>query len=298
MSGPLLITGAAGYLGRRLLSLAMDDPRWERVVGAVHRTPLVAGESLPMDLADPRSVQAGLDQLRPAAIIHAGAIIAPWANVRSDRDFWATNVEGSAALAAWAARQGTRLVHVSSDAIWGGREAAYTEQDVPAPITPYGASKAAGEAVVQALDPAAAIARTSLIYGFDPPDLNTIMALELLDGQRSGALFTDEFRCPVYVDDLARALLELARNSAAGVFHLVGPRIMSRYELGAALVRWHGRDPGPLPAGPTSASGLRRPSRVVVDNAATQAQLTTTLRDIDMVMSQEVRYGAHSGGHR
>jgi dTDP-4-dehydrorhamnose reductase len=297
VSGSLLITGASGYLGRRLLGLALADPGWERVVGTVHRTPLASGESLPMDLADPRSVQAGLDQLRPAAIIHAAAVT-PARGPISDRDFWPSNVAGSAAIAAWAASQGARLVHVSSDAIWGGREAAYTEQDVPAPITPYGASKAAGEAVVQALDPAAAIARTSLIYGCDPPDPNTIMALELLDGQRSGALFTDEFRCPVYVDDLARALLELAGNSAAGVFHLVGPRIMSRYELGAALVRWHGRDPGPLPAGTTSASGLRRPSRVVVANAATQAQLTTVLRDIDMVMSQEVRYGAHSGGHR
>ena len=298
MSGPLLITGAAGYLGRRLLGLALADPRWERVVGTVHRTPLRAGESLPMDLADPGSVQAGLDQLRPAAIIHAAAVTPARGGAISDRDFWATNVAGSAAIAAWAAGQGARLVHVSSDAIWGGRDAAYTEQDVPAPITPYGASKAAGEAVVQALDPAAAIARTSLIYGFDPPDPNTLMALELLDGRRSGMLFTDEFRCPGYVDDLARALLELAHTSAAGVFHLVGPQILSRYELGAALVRWHGRDPGPLPAGTTSASGLRRPSRVVVANAATQAQLTTVLRDIDMVMSQEVRYGAHSGVYR
>ncbi|HYF61247.1 MAG TPA: sugar nucleotide-binding protein, partial [Herpetosiphonaceae bacterium] len=133
MSAPLLITGASGYLGRRLLALALADPRWERVAGTVHRTPLPAGESLALDLADPAAVEAGLDRLRPAAIIHAAAITAPWANVLSDRDFWATNVEGSAAIAAWAARRQARLVHVSSDAIWGGREAAYVESDVPAP---------------------------------------------------------------------------------------------------------------------------------------------------------------------
>ena len=298
MNGTLLVTGGAGYLGRRVLALARHHAQNQRVIGTTNRTPVAYGESIPLDLANEKLVWATLDALQPQAIIHTAAITPALGSAMTDAALWNVNVRGTAALARWASHNQARLVHVSSDAIWGGRDAPYTEIDLPAPISPYGASKAAAEAVVQALYPAAAIARTSLIYGFDPPDPNTTMALQLLSGQRSGVLFTDEFRCPVFIDDLALALLELANSDQAGIFHLVGPHAISRYELGAALVRWHGFDPATLPAGTTASSGLRRPSRVVVDANHTQNQIRTVLRDVATVTNSEVRDGTDTRSPR
>jgi dTDP-4-dehydrorhamnose reductase len=296
VSGPLLVTGGAGYLGRRVLALAAAD--WAQAVGTCHRTPLADGAALALELSDPQAVEAALTQLRPQAIIHTAAVTPALGSAMTDQALWQVNVLGTAALAQWAARTNTRLVHVSSDAIWGGRDAAYTEADVPAPITAYGASKAAAEALVQALHPQAAIARTSLIYGWQPPDPNTVMALQMLHGQRGGCLFTDEIRCPIFVDDLAHALLELAQLDLAGVFHLVGSQALSRYDFGAALVRWHAGDPDGLPAGSASASGVRRPSQVIVTNGRTQMLLHSRLRGVDAVMAEEVVHGTNTGGYR
>lgn len=289
MSIPLLITGSSGYLGQRLAALAA-----ERVPGAAGTVNRIRDLGLPipvwpLQLGDPAAVKALLERLKPAVIIHTAALTPAAGSAMTDAALWPVNVHGSAAIARWAAANGARLVHVSSDAIWGGREEAYSEEDLPAPITPYGASKAAAEAVVMALYPGAAIARTSLIYGHSPPDPNTVMAQEMAAGLRPGVLFTDEYRCPIFVDDLAQALLELGERQDSGVFHLVGPEALSRHELGSALVRWAGGDPAAIPAGTTAASGLRRPSRVVLSAARAQG-LKTPLRSVATVVEQEV-YG-------
>lgn len=280
----LLITGASGYLGQRVAYFAQQTTIWNKVYSQTWRNPPIAGEHVACDLADQAQLEALLEQIQPTAIIHTAAVTPAMGPAMTDQALWAVNVQASATLARWAAQHQARLVHVSSDAVWGGREAAYTESDVPAPINPYGASKAAGEAVVAALDPQTAIARTSLLYGQNPLDPNTTMALAMLRGERHGVLFTDELRCPVLVEDVALALIELAQKpNLYGIFHLVGPQILSRFELGQALLAWNGIDSTGLPAGTTAASGLRRPSRVVVDNRTTQSQLSTILRSIDDV---------------
>ncbi|XSG76992.1 SDR family oxidoreductase [Herpetosiphon llansteffanensis] len=280
----LLITGASGYLGQRVAYFAQQTTIWNNIYSQSWRNPALAGEHVACDLADQAQLQTLLERIQPTAIIHTAAVTPAMGEAMTNEALWAVNVQATATLAAWAAQHQARFVHVSSDAVWGGRDAAYTESDVPAPIHPYGASKAAGEALVAALNPAAAIARTSLLYGQNPLDPNTTMALAMLRGERDGVLFSDEMRCPVFVEDVAQALLELAqRPRLYGIFHLVGPQILSRFELGQALLAWNGIDSTGLPAGTTTASGLRRPSRVVVDNRATQSQLSTILRSIDDV---------------
>ncbi len=290
----LLITGGAGYLGRRVAALALQS--WSQVAVSVHRQPVTRHDltALAIDLTQADAVVAALDALNPQAIIHTAAVTPAMGAAMTPEALWAVNVLGSATLARWAHIHGCRLVHVSSDAIWGGREHDYTEHDVPSPITPYGASKAAAEALVATLCPSAALARTSLIYGHTPPDPNTLMAQEFSTGARKGALFTDEIRCPVFVDDLALALLELSQRDDAGPFHLVGSQALSRYEFGTALVRWAGGDPTSIPATTTQASGLRRPSRVVLRNDHTQAMLKTPLRGVAEVTQKEVYGGRYT----
>lgn len=274
-----LITGAAGYLGQHVM-LAAQQAQID-AVGMIHRQYAPHGTTVQCDLTDHAALNAMLDHVQPQVIIHTAAVTPVVGAAMTSELLWQVNVLASATLARWTAQHHARLVHVSSDAIWGGRDEPYTEHDVPAPINPYGASKAAAEAVVTTHNPQAVIARTSLLYGFDPPDPNTIMAQDMANGRRAGVLFTDERRCPIAVGDVAQALLELGqRTELHGIFHVVGPTAVSRYELGCALVAWHGGDPATIPAGSAAASGLRRPSQVVVSNQQTQAVLHTRLRSV------------------
>jgi dTDP-4-dehydrorhamnose reductase len=168
-------------------------------------------------------------------------------------------------------------VHVSSDAVFSGLAGRYDETSAPDPTTPYGAAKAAAETAVKGLEPAAVIARTSLIIGNGDSSHETFVR-SLASGTTTGVLFTDDVRCPVHVTDLAPALLELADSPHAGIHHVAGADAVSRHELGLLIARRDGLDAAGLQPGRRARIGPPGPLDVRLDCTLTQSRLTTRLR--------------------
>lgn len=265
----LLITGGAGLLGRELVRAAHGQ-----AVATYHRVPITGG--IQLDIRDRAAVQRVVREVQPEVIIHT-------AYLQSD---WTVTADGAANVALAAA--GRRLVHVSSDAVFSGSDSPYDEDAVPDPTTPYGAAKAAAETAVRAIDPGAVIARTSLIVGGNSSIEANVHALV---AGKPGVLFTDNIRCPVHVDDLAKALLELAESSYSGIAHLGGSDAVSRHELGVLIARRDGLDPAALPTG----SG---PSDIRLNSTKTQALLGTTLRGAHEFLGSQSRATLRRDAHR
>ncbi|BCY10358.1 dTDP-4-dehydrorhamnose reductase [Actinoplanes sp. L3-i22] len=252
----MLVTGGSGSLGRRVFARAAAAG-WEPV--GTFLTGPAATADVRMDIRDPADVRRVVAAVRPDAIVHTAA--------GRDRDDWPANADGPAHVAL--AARGIRLVHVSSDAIFSGRAVHYDESALPDPVYRYGAAKAAAETAVRAIDPGAAVVRTSLILG-DGNGAHEILTRDLIAGRADGALFTDEIRTPVHVDDLADALLELAGGDYAGVLNVAGADAVSRYDLGVLVARREGLDVAAIPSTSLAALGLSRPGdvRLVIDRAA------------------------------
>jgi dTDP-4-dehydrorhamnose reductase len=218
-----------------------------------------------VDIRDRDAICDVVDAVRPDVVIHTAA--------GRDRDDWAANADGAANVAV-ACGDRVRLVHVSSDAIFSGRAGReYTERDWPDPVYPYGAAKAAAETAVRAVAPGAAIVRTSLILG-DGNGAHEFLTHRLVSGHLDGALFTDEIRKPVHVDDLADALLEIAAGDVSGVLNVAGADAVSRYELGVLVAQRDGLDASRLRAATTSG----RPGDVRLDITCAAGLLHTRLR--------------------
>jgi dTDP-4-dehydrorhamnose reductase len=255
------VTGLGGYLGSELGRRA-PAAGWE-VTGIVG--------SAQIDVRDARAVRAAVAAARPDVVVHT-------AYRMHDAS---VNVEGTRAVAGAAVAARARLVHLSSDLVFPGTGTRpLTEDDEPAPVTPYGASKLEAERLCP---PEALLVRTSLIYAGREPGPQERAALDAADGLRDMAFFTDELRCPIAVGDLAAAVLELAALEIAGPLHVAGADALTRLEFARLLCAHHGRDPDALRG---ERGGPDRPKHVVLDSSRARALLRVRLRGAREVLSR------------
>ncbi len=221
----VLVTGAGGLLGGVVCRTAPDGVE---VVGGVRTSPAPSGvHPVALDLSSDEACDAIVD-LAPDSVVHC-------AYGKNHTDV----VTATTSVAAACATLGAGLVAVSTDALFDGEHAPYRESDPPSPVTDYGRWKAEAEGVVAERCPDAAIVRTSLIVHPDPPDHGLRWLAEAATRGERVTLFDDEVRCPVMATDLAAALWELVATPAdrrRGVWHVAGPRRMTRAALGFVMV--------------------------------------------------------------
>lgn len=278
----MLVTGGSGYLGGWVARLARAD--WD--VTATYLAHPMSDPDVPcrqLDVRDAVAVAALVGALRPAVIVHTAAL-----NPGQGADFEATNVTGTRNVARAASACGARLIHLSSDVVFDGERGNYTEEDLPAPLTPYGQSKALAEEEVRASGAEAVLVRTSLIYGWRPRMAR--QARWIVEGVRSGQLvrlFTDELRCPIWAESLAAAVVELAGLDYTGVLHIAGAQPLSRYEFGLRLLRFHGVDGGRVVPTRRSEIGLPGPLDCTLDCSRARALLCTPLPGVDEVLETQ-----------
>jgi dTDP-4-dehydrorhamnose reductase len=160
---------------------------------------------------------------------------------------------------------------MSTDVVFDGRKGApYVEEDEPSPVTDYGRAKHEAERRVAAANPETLIVRTSLVYGGPEPSKHERAALE-----NAMTFYEDEIRCPVQVDDLAAALLELAALDVSGPLHVAGADAVSRAEFAELIVR------GPVASAPAPSG---RPLDCTLDSSRAQALLRRQLRGVRSVL--------------
>lgn len=267
----VLVVGASGQLGTEVCARAVAAG--ERVVGTYHRAPggVDGVDWRRLDVRDRSGVDALVAGVRPRVVVGT-------AYVAGD---WATTADGAAHVARAAAGAGARLVHISSDALHGGRPEPYGDDEPPSPGYPYGAAKAAAETAVRLVDPAAAIVRTSLILG-DEHSKQIRLCLDALAG--SATLFRDEVRCPIGVEDLAAAVLELTGFDYSGTINVAGPEAVSREQLGLLVARRFGVDPSGLRTTTIAEAGLIRPTEIRLDSSRAAGLLKTRLRGVSELL--------------
>jgi len=259
----LLVTGASGFLGRHLTTTeAARD--WE----------IYAPSSTSLDIRNRELVDDEIHGWKPTAVVH----------LAYRKDDQRTIVAGSTNVARAAVAAGARLVHVSTDLVFGGRAHPYTEADELAPFGDYGRWKAEAEHAVADLAPEAAIVRTSLMYGTSR--LATIQqeVEDVLRGRSRIRFFTDELRCPAHAFDVAAAVSQLAeRPEVHGVIHVAGPDPVSRATLAHRFATWLGLDASKVPTSSIAESGMARAGRIVLDTARADA-LGLRCRSLDEVL--------------
>jgi dTDP-4-dehydrorhamnose reductase len=217
---PILITGATGTLGTALGRLAaVRGLEWRLLRRAE------------LDIADPSSLAAALEEHRPWAVVNAAGYVRV-EEAERDRDrCFRENADGPAELSRGCARAGIPLVTFSSDLVFSGEgQRPYVESDPVAPATVYGASKVEAERRVLEILPTALVIRTSAFFG--PWDRSNVLtrALEVLSAGGEWVV-PAAVVSPTYVPDLVNAALDLLIDRERGVWHLANVGAVTWLEL-------------------------------------------------------------------
>lgn len=220
----------------------------------------VRGLDLPdLDITDPASVQAGLREAD--IVINCAAFTAVDLAEDHEQQAFTVNAVGPANLARQCARQGSRLVQLSTDYVFDGDQSSpYAEDDAPAPRSAYGRTKLAGEwAVRSELPDASYIVRTAWLYGEAGPNFVSTMAR--LEGEKETVDVVDDQRGqPTWARDVARALISLVDAGApAGTYHATSTGQATWYALARRVFELLGADPDRVR--PTTTEKFPRPAR-------------------------------------
>lgn len=238
----LLITGASGLLG---LNVAMDASRDHEVTGVQRQ--YLAGtpfHTIQADLLESGSFERVLEQSKPDAVIHCAALADVDVCEHEPELARATNTELPARLAEDCLRRRIRLVHISTDAVFDGAKTGhYTEGDPASPAGIYASTKFDGEQAVMQMNPLAIVARVNF-YGWSLVGKRSLAEffVENLSQGNMVSGFTDVTFCPMLANHLGVILLLMLKSDLHGLFHVVGPEAMTKYQFGVEIARQFGLD--------------------------------------------------------
>jgi len=216
----LLVTGAAGMLGRDLM-LAAGNAGHE-VIGFGRAE---------LDVADAEQTRRRIELERPDVVINSAA----WTDVdgaeTAESDAFAVNGTGAGNVAAAAAEVGASVVYVSTDYVFdGGKGAPYVESDQPAPLSAYGRTKLAGEEATAAANKRHFIVRSAGLFGVGGNNFVETM-LRLADGQSEVLVVRDQVGSPTYTWHLAYGIVRLIEGLEFGIHHMAAAGQCSWYDF-------------------------------------------------------------------
>ncbi len=258
----ILITGAAGQVGRELAELC------ERAGDEV----IACGRS-ELDVSDRDAVLQAITTTRPAAVVHAASWTAVDACEADPARAHAVNALGVRNVAEAARRVDAHLVHLSTDYVFDGtKETPYDEWDRPNPLSVYGRSKWAGEQeLAQVGGGDATIVRTSWVCGRHGSNMVRTL-LRLADEGTDPAFVDDQRGHPTIVADLVPMLRRLAAERRPGLFHVTNQGVTTWFGFARAVFAAAGHDPGRVRAISTAELDPPRPAprpmNSVLDNVA------------------------------
>jgi len=226
----IAVLGAAGQLGRDLC-------------------PRLPGDVVPLsrellDLSNIAGLAPAIASLKPDVLVNCAAYnFVDKAETEPETTF-AVNAWGVRALAQACSAAGTKLVHFSTDYVFGldaSRSTPLTENDPPGPVSVYGLSKLAGEYLTLSSAPNALVIRTCGLYGVHGSGGkggNFVETMLRVAGQgKPLRVVADQHCTPSYTVDVAETVVALLDSGATGLFHVTNAGSCTWYEFAAEIFR-------------------------------------------------------------
>ncbi len=225
----VLVLGANGQLGRCLA---------DQLKGTDHNITLSSRAEI--DIADMEKTYLTIIDLKPDVVINATAYTAV---DKAESDLETADLINHLSVANIAnicADIDCVLIHVSTDYVFDGEaNLAYTENDETNPQGVYGQTKLLGEVAVQESGCNYLILRTAWVFSEYGNNFLKVM-LRLAKERDSLSVVADQFGCPTYAQDIARAIIVVLgqielKNTRWGIYHYCGDKPASWFDFAQTI---------------------------------------------------------------
>lgn len=244
----------------------------DRAVGATAGQPVLS-----LDIANQTAVEETIDRIRPTWIINCAAYTAVDDAETNVEPALLANAIGPMHLARSAKRVGARMLHISSDYVFGNAPARphpFTEADQLMPCGVYGHSKRLGdEYVLEVLGDDALLVRSSWLHGMHGPSFPKAI-LSAARSKPELRVVDDQIGSPTWTPWLVEMCLELMERDAIRVYNVASQGPVSWFEFAKFLLESAGIQ---TPVHPQSSAELGRPAPRPVFSQLDVSKLETLL---------------------
>ena len=236
-------------LGQELVRLMGRKPEYDVLATGRDAEPRFSGGSCGytrLDITDAAAVERIFADFAPDVVINCAAMTQVDQCENEREACWQINAVAVETLADCCRTNGARLIQISTDFVYDGKDGPYREDARPNPLSYYGRSKLAGENYARgAGSDRWAIVRTVLVFGTPPEAGRGNFVTWVHDKLSAGEpirVVTDQWRTPTWTVDLADAVERVVRFRKSGVFHVSGRDFMSVNEFAHVVAETAGLD--------------------------------------------------------
>jgi dTDP-4-dehydrorhamnose reductase len=245
----ILVVGAGGQVGSKVSHRASQ--KGHSVVGTfLTRRPSDIEAEYQMDKTKRDQVQRVVSEAKPDVIVDTGALHNVDYCEEHPEEAFSVNRDGTEYLAAESKVCGARYIYVSTDYVFDGFAAPYSEESNTAPLSDSDLSKIQGEQNALYFNSQnAVVVRPSVIYSWvtdskqkqsssSGKPLNfAVWLVNQLIANKEVKIVDDQVGSPTLADDLAGAIIALCESKATGVFHTAGATPVNRYDFSVKIAQ-------------------------------------------------------------
>jgi len=281
----LLVIGGLGLLGNRIVEKARGkfSVSYAYHTGTSWHPPEIPGHVL--DVTDLAAARKLIIETKPDAVINTTAFHVVDACEKEPAKAKLVNTDAVLNLAHACERIGAHYTFMSTDYVFDGtKKGRYALEDQPNPESVYAESKWNAETALLAMEADNAVARTSVIYGWNPGKKNfASWLLDELRNSRPVKIVDDQHSSPTLADNGAEALLKLVELGKLGLWHVAGNDCVSRYEFAIKAANVFGLDSSLVSAVKTSDlhQAAKRPLNGCLDVRRTERELGVKMLSVE-----------------
>jgi dTDP-4-dehydrorhamnose reductase len=210
---------------------------------------------LTADVSDRKQMQSVFEWAKPDVVIHTAAVGSVDFAEKNREETRNVNVGGTEVVAELCQIFKSRLIYVSSNAVFDGRTPLYSEAAPVSPINYYGQLKVEAENVVRKTMTPWAIVRPILMYGWPYPgerDNPVVWWVRTLENGKPINVVDNVFTKPLPAWSCADVIWEVIRQNRTGIYHLAGKDHLSLYQFALQVAEVFDLDAGLITPVPDS----------------------------------------------